>query len=50
MKTINEDGTNVGILLFNFSKQNVYSVSVIRFGLQKNVHADTRFSTDTGER
>ena len=31
---------------FTFQK-NIYSVSVIIFALQKTVHVDTRFSTDT---
>ena len=30
-----------------FLKKNIYGVSVIRFALQKTVHVDTRFSTDT---
>ena len=34
-------------LILDFSKNILYDVSVIRFALQKTVHVDTRFSTDT---
>ena len=47
---MNKAFTEVCILFFDVSKNiQVYGVSVIRFALQKPVHVDTRFSTDTDE-
>ena len=36
------------LICLTFPKK-IYGVSIIRFALQKTVHVDTRFSTDTGD-